>query len=104
MSSLTANTAYNAFAQTIAGNAATGVTVMYYEITAADAISIEYSHCYSSTPEIYCEYNPDIWTAPRTAPKIDIKRDRPNKQIVHNRVRHISPMHFRHVRTQQRKV
>jgi hypothetical protein len=103
--SATANTEYPY-------NIATGYTSSYYctpiSITVSNTTDRYYSDMsYSShaSPDYYSDgRNSDVWNPPPFAPKIDIKRDRPNKPLVHNRCRHIAPMHFRHVRTQQRKV
>lgn len=48
--------------------------------------------------------DPSVWRPPNNSPIKDIKKDRPNRPLVHNSMRHISPIHFRHVRTQQRKI
>ncbi len=88
--------------------AITDNTYSYYEFSEVTVSNTDYvSWSISSIPSFdYYErnHNPDIWFPPPMAPMIDVMKDRPNKPLVHNRCRHIAPMHFRHVRTQQRRT
>lgn len=89
-------------------NKATGYVTSYYSHTSVTVCNtsadLDYATDCGSVSVDYYDPTPWEWTPPRPVLRIDPRHDRPNKPLVHNKSRHIAPMHFRHVRTQQRKV